>query len=89
MPEDQAGAGFFLNAEEIELDSEAAMIAALGFFKAMEVFVKLGLREKACAIHALQLRITFLTLPVGAGNVHQFESRCGRWTGCAVRGRSR
>src|SRR6202035_6076348 len=74
MPEDEAGAGFVLNAEEIELDSQAAMIAALGFFKAMEIFVKLGLREKACAVHALQLRVAFLTLPVGAGNVHQFES---------------
>ncbi len=35
MPEDEAGAGFFLNAEEFELDAELAMIAALGFFEAV------------------------------------------------------
>jgi len=32
MPENQAGAGFFLNAEKIEFGAEFAMIAALGFF---------------------------------------------------------
>ena len=46
MPEDQAGAGFFLDAEEIEFDAELAMIAALGFFEAMEIFVEFFLREE-------------------------------------------
>ena len=35
MPENQAGACFFLNAEEFELDAEFAVIAALGFFEAV------------------------------------------------------
>src|SRR5271169_6131357 len=35
MPEDQAGAGFFLDAEEFELDAELAMVAALGFFESV------------------------------------------------------
>ena len=73
MPENQAGAGFVLNAEEIELDAQLAMIAALGFFEAMEIFVEFGLREKARAVDALHLRVAFLAFPVGAGNVHQFE----------------
>jgi hypothetical protein len=33
MPENEARAGFFLNAEELEFDAEFAMIAALGFFE--------------------------------------------------------
>ena len=35
MPEDEAGAGFFLNAKEVKLCAEFAMIAALGFFEAI------------------------------------------------------
>ena len=35
MPEDQAGAGFFLNTEEIELRAKFAVIAALGFFQSV------------------------------------------------------
>ena len=47
MPEDQARAGLVLNAEEIELGAEFAVIAALGFFEAMQIFVEFLLREKA------------------------------------------
>ena len=35
MPENEAGAGFFLNAKEVKLCAEFAMIAALGFFEAI------------------------------------------------------
>ena len=41
MPENQAGPRLFLNAEEIELGAQLAMIAALGFFQAMQIFVEL------------------------------------------------
>ena len=73
MPEDEAGAGFFLNAEEFELDAELAMIAALGFFEAMEIFIELFLREETCGVNALKLRIAFLAFPVGAGDAHELE----------------
>src|SRR5882757_9971847 len=36
MPEDQPGASFLLNAEQIEFRPELTMIAALGFFETME-----------------------------------------------------
>src|SRR6266487_4903643 len=73
MPEDEAGAGFFLNAEEVELDAELAMVAALGFFKTVQMFVQLFLREESHGVNALELGIAFLAFPVGAGDVHQLE----------------
>src|SRR5258708_19600295 len=50
------------------------MIAALGFFEAMEIFVQLLLGEEAGGINALELWIPFLTFPVRASNAHQLES---------------
>src|ERR1700676_5391929 len=73
MPEDEAGAGFFLDAEKFEFDAELAMIAALGFLKAVEIFVQFLLREETRGVNALELRIAFLALPIGAGNAHEFE----------------
>src|SRR6266566_4412237 len=73
MPEDEAGAGFFLNAEEVELDAELAMVAALGFFKTVQMFVQLFLREESHGVNALELGIAFLAFPVGAGDVHELE----------------
>ena len=73
VPEDQAGAGFFLNAEEIEFGAEFAVIAALGFFEAMEIFVEFLLGVEGSGINALELRIPFLSFPVRAGDAHEFE----------------
>ncbi len=73
MPEDQARAGFVLNAEEVEFLAELAMVAALGFFELVQIFVEFLLLDEAGAVDALHLRIAFLALPVGAGDVHQLE----------------
>src|SRR5712671_4074655 len=73
MPEDQAWAGFLLNAEKLEFGTDLAMIAALGFFEAMKIFVQFFFGEEARGVNTLELRIAFLTLPVSAGNAHQFE----------------
>ena len=73
MPENQARAGFVLNAEKIELRAELAMVAALGFFELVQVFVEFLLLDEARAVDPLHLRIFFLALPVGAGDVHQLE----------------
>ena len=67
MPEDEAGAGELLNAEEVELLAEDAMVAARGFFKAREVGVEIFLREERGAVDALELRILLVAEPVGAG----------------------
>ncbi len=73
VPEDQAGAGFLLNAEEIELGAEAAMVAALRFFELVEILVELFLIDETRGVNSLHLRIAFVALPVGAGDVHQLE----------------
>src|ERR1700684_710737 len=49
------------------------MIAALGFFQAIQIFIELRLRVKADSVNALQLRIAFLALPIRARNAGQFE----------------
>ena len=73
MPEDEAGAGQLLNAEEVELLAEDAMVAARGFFKAGEVLVELFFREEGRAVDALQLGILLVAEPVGAGEAGDLE----------------
>jgi hypothetical protein len=70
VPENQARAGFFLNAEKIELRAELAMIAAFGFLEAVQVFVELFLREERRGVDALELRVAFLAFPVSPGDIH-------------------
>ena len=71
VPENEARAGFLLDAEEVQFDAELAVIAALGFFKTVQMFVQLFLREESHGVNALELGIAFLAIPVGAGDVHQ------------------
>ena len=73
MPEDEAGAGELLNAEEVELLAEDAMVAARGFFKAREVRVEIFLREERGAVDALELRIFLVAEPVSAGEAGDLE----------------
>ena len=67
MPEDEACAGQLLNAVEVELLAQDAMVAPRGFFQAGEVGFKIFLREKCRAVDALELRILLVAEPVGAG----------------------
>ena len=57
MPENEAGTGFVLNAEEVEFGAQLAMIAALGLFEAVQIFVQLFFGEEARGVNALQLRV--------------------------------
>src|SRR5260370_33498677 len=49
------------------------MIAALGFFEAMKIFVQLLFSEEAGGVNTLELRIAFLSFPVGTRDAHQLE----------------
>jgi hypothetical protein len=69
MPEDEAGAGELLNAEEVELLAEQAVVALGCFFEAREVGVEVLLREEGGAVDALELGILFVAEPVGAGEL--------------------
>src|SRR5437879_11856929 len=74
MPENQTWAGFLLNAEELEFGADVTMIATLGFFEAMKIFVQFFFGEEARGVNALELRIAFLPFPVGTSDAHQLES---------------
>src|SRR4029077_18455619 len=81
MPKNKSWTGFLLDAKEIKLPTQPAMVAALGFFQTMQVSVQLFLRKESRGVNALQLRIPFLTLPISAGHIHQLErlnAFCGR-----------
>ncbi len=73
VPEDKARAGEVLNAEEIELLAQHAMVAARRFFEAREVLVEFFFREEGRAVDALELRILFVAQPVGAREVCHLE----------------
>src|ERR1035437_4973702 len=67
MPEDQTWTSQFLNAEEVKLLAQHAMVALGCFFKACKVRVHVLLREEGRAVNALQLRVLFVAEPVSAG----------------------
>src|ERR1700722_12303737 len=67
VPEDKAGARDLLNAEQVKLLAEQAMVALGRFFEAGKVGVEIFLREEGSAVNALQLRILFIPEPVSAG----------------------
>ena len=64
MKENQPRTSEFLNAEQIQLFAQLAMVAALGFFHPRQEFVELFLAEKRRAVDALQLRIALFALPI-------------------------
>src|SRR5271170_5622238 len=73
QPERQTGSDLIAHSEKPEFFSDAAMVAALGFFEIVQIFVQLFLVDKTRAVNPLHLRIAFLALPIRAGDVHQLE----------------
>ena len=73
MEEDQPGPGQFLNAEEVELLAELAVVALLGLFDLLEVLFQVLLGEERGAVDALELLVLLVALPVGAGDREQLE----------------
>ena len=73
MPEDEAGAGDFLDAEEVELLAEDAVVAGLDFFEVLEVGVEIFGVEEGGAVDALELLVVLVAEPVGAGDGRDLE----------------
>ena len=87
MPEDEAGTGELLNAEEVELLAEEAMVALGRFFKARKVGVEILLREEGGAVDALELGVFLVAEPVGsgkAGDLDGFDAAGGGHVGSAA-----
>src|SRR5450759_1738573 len=72
MPKGRAGADV-VEAEQIQLNAETAMVAALGFLAAVKVAVQLFLRGPDRAVDALEHRPFLRAAPVGARDGHQLE----------------
>src|SRR3954464_8135882 len=75
MPENQPRSGLFLDAEQVQLRADLAMIAALGLFQPMQILIELFLCEEASCINALKLWVAFMAFPIRTRNAHQLE--CG------------
>jgi hypothetical protein len=82
MPVGQPGADVFADAVQIQLASEAAMVALLGLFDAGEFGVQIGLRRGGHAVEPLQHRVGFFAAIIGACDREDLE--CAQFA-CADR----
>ena len=71
--ERQTGARDLVEAEQVELLAELAVVALLGLLQAREVGVEVLLREPRGAVDALQHRPSRVAAPVGAGDLGELE----------------
>ena len=60
------GPGELLNAEQVELLAELAVVALLGLFEPLQVLFELFRREERGAIDALHPMVLLVALPIGA-----------------------
>ena len=63
----------FLQVEQVEFPTEAAVVALLGLLEAGEIGLELRLVRPGRAVDAGELRILRIAAPVGAGDFHQLE----------------
>src|SRR5262249_30987090 len=73
MPEDQPRPGKLLDAEQVELLAEQAVVALPGFFDGVQVLFQVLLVEERGAVDALELRILLVAQPVSAGDAQELE----------------
>ncbi len=73
MPEDEAGAGDFLDGEQVELFAEDAVVAGLDFFEVLEVGVEIFLGEEGGSVESLELGVLLIAEPIGAGETGDLE----------------
>src|ERR1044071_3946411 len=68
MEEDEAGSGQFLDAEQVKLFAELAMVALLGLLDLLDVLFEVFRAEEGGPVNALKLLLVLVALPVGAGD---------------------
>src|SRR5580693_4652082 len=71
----QAGTDFVGEAEQVQLDAELAMVAALRLFDQLEVAVQRLLRLPGGAVDALQAGVSLVAAPVGGRTASELERR--------------
>ena len=81
VPENEPRAGDFLDAEQVKLLAEHAVVARLDFFQLLEVRVKVFRVVERRSVETLQLLIFFVAEPVRArkrGELERLDARCRR-----------
>ena len=73
MEHSQTGADLTREGEEVELDTELAVIAPLGLLELVQVRIERGLRLPRRAVDALEHRALLVAPPVRARHPHQLE----------------
>ena len=73
MPEHQPAAGVLLDAEQVEVRADAAMVAPGGFFQALEIGLQRPGIGPGGAVDATKLLVGRVPAPVGAGGAGQLE----------------
>jgi hypothetical protein len=68
VEEDQARPGQILNAEQVQLRTELAVVALLRLFDLVQVLFEFLLGEERRAIDALALPVVLVAFPVRAGD---------------------
>ena len=75
--------------EEVEVDSEAAVVAALRLLEPLDVRVEVGLREERRAVDPRQLRVVLVAAPVRAARPVSLTALIGfEFCRCGPRQRS-
>src|SRR5712691_10394392 len=72
-PENETRAELLVDAEELELLAEDAMVAALNLLKSLQVIVELLLIRPHRAVDALELRVALVATPVRPGDGEELE----------------
>ena len=62
-----------MEAEEVELGAEPAVVALLGLLEHAQVVLELLLRREDGAVDPLQLRAVLVALPVGPGDREELD----------------
>ena len=73
MPEDEAASDVLVEAEEIQLGPEPAMVPFLGFLDQQKIIVEGFLRRERGPVDALKLLAALVAFPIGAGDGQELE----------------
>ena len=71
--EEREARAFLMQAEEVELLAELAVIALLGLLEHMEVCVEISLLLEGRAVDALQHLVVLVAAPVSTGDAHELQ----------------
>ena len=75
--EEREARAFFVEAEQVELFAQFAMVAFFSFFHHLQVFIEFRFLFKSGTVNTLEHLVVFITAPVSAGNGTQFEGLDG------------